>query len=619
MAAYKDLVGQKITKVTSNPGEPKTGQMWYNSTNGKLRGLGLVEAWSSGSNTNITRGSGYGFGTLTAGVTGIGEQGPPGLAPAATEEYNGSGWATGNNYPTQVFLIKGTGTQTAGIAAGGRTPSLIANANVYNGTSWTAAGGNLSVAKTDGGMFGIQTAAIYCGGATPTPGLTNDTELYDGSSWSELNNMPVNKQVFATAGTSTAAIASGGRLAPGPSTNSTDEWDGTNWTAGPNINTARRYLQGWGISTSALIAGGSPNGSDGSALSEMYDGTSWSETGDLATARHFSGTCQNQGSNTSGWLANGNAGPTYYSNTEEWNFSTNTITAAAWAAGGSLPTGKYASGSTGSQTAALGVGGSIPPGTYSNTTDEYDGSSWSSGGTYPLSVNGAGAAGTQTSAVAFGGNTYPPSVDRTETNEYDGSSWTSGGALSTGQRGLNVTGFGTQTAAVQSGGLTPGAVSNASNHYNGSSWTSGGTMNVNRYSHAGSGTLTAGLVSGGAGSPPGYAPLSSVEEYNGSSWTATTAMNTVKANTAGTNQAPQTATMVFGGFGPGILSNAELWDGTSWVTSASLSTARGNLGGAGSSSTAGIAFGGQSPPTTTATEEFTPESTAANITDFTTS
>ena len=47
MAAYKDLVGQKITKVTSNPSEPKTGQMWYNSTDGKLRGLGVVEAWRS--------------------------------------------------------------------------------------------------------------------------------------------------------------------------------------------------------------------------------------------------------------------------------------------------------------------------------------------------------------------------------------------------------------------------------------------------------------------------------------------------------------------------------------------------------------------------------------------
>ena len=43
MAAYKDLVGQKITKVTSNPGEPKTGQMWYNSTAGKLRGLGNLK------------------------------------------------------------------------------------------------------------------------------------------------------------------------------------------------------------------------------------------------------------------------------------------------------------------------------------------------------------------------------------------------------------------------------------------------------------------------------------------------------------------------------------------------------------------------------------------------
>ena len=43
MAAYKDLVGQKITKVTSNPGEPKTGQMWYNSTDGKLRGLGILK------------------------------------------------------------------------------------------------------------------------------------------------------------------------------------------------------------------------------------------------------------------------------------------------------------------------------------------------------------------------------------------------------------------------------------------------------------------------------------------------------------------------------------------------------------------------------------------------
>ena len=49
MATYKEIVGQKITKVTSDPSEPKTGQMWYNSTTGSLRALGVVTAWVSGS------------------------------------------------------------------------------------------------------------------------------------------------------------------------------------------------------------------------------------------------------------------------------------------------------------------------------------------------------------------------------------------------------------------------------------------------------------------------------------------------------------------------------------------------------------------------------------------
>ena len=48
MATYKEIVGQKITKVTSDPSEPKTGQMWYNSTTKTLRALGVTSAWSSG-------------------------------------------------------------------------------------------------------------------------------------------------------------------------------------------------------------------------------------------------------------------------------------------------------------------------------------------------------------------------------------------------------------------------------------------------------------------------------------------------------------------------------------------------------------------------------------------
>ena len=65
MAAYKDLVGQKITVVTSNPPEPKTGQMWYNSTDGKLKGLGITSAWRSSSPLLVARDAAGSAGTQT--------------------------------------------------------------------------------------------------------------------------------------------------------------------------------------------------------------------------------------------------------------------------------------------------------------------------------------------------------------------------------------------------------------------------------------------------------------------------------------------------------------------------------------------------------------------------
>ena len=48
MATYREIVGKKIKKVTSDPSTGIDGEMWYNSTTGPLRGPALVEAWSSG-------------------------------------------------------------------------------------------------------------------------------------------------------------------------------------------------------------------------------------------------------------------------------------------------------------------------------------------------------------------------------------------------------------------------------------------------------------------------------------------------------------------------------------------------------------------------------------------
>ena len=62
MATYRSIVGHKINKVSSDPAEPLTGQMWYNSTTASLRGLGLIEAFSSASPiiTAATKGAGFG-------------------------------------------------------------------------------------------------------------------------------------------------------------------------------------------------------------------------------------------------------------------------------------------------------------------------------------------------------------------------------------------------------------------------------------------------------------------------------------------------------------------------------------------------------------------------------
>ena len=57
MADYKDIVGTKVTVVSSNPTEPSTGQVWYNTTDNVLRyDKGVVRgAWASGGALNTAR------------------------------------------------------------------------------------------------------------------------------------------------------------------------------------------------------------------------------------------------------------------------------------------------------------------------------------------------------------------------------------------------------------------------------------------------------------------------------------------------------------------------------------------------------------------------------------
>ncbi len=165
-----------------------------------------------------------------------------------------------------------------------------------------------------------------------TQNKKTQTEQYDGTSWSEVSDMITATSGGGGAGTQTAAIAFGGNT---PSlTTATQDWDGTSWTTSPvTLGTAAGNVGGAGTNTSALSIAG--------------------------------------------------YAPSVTSNVEEYNISINTITAAAWAAGGSISTVRTNVGSTseGSQTAAMVWGGRTgppPSGPYtSNKSDTYDGSSFS--------------------------------------------------------------------------------------------------------------------------------------------------------------------------------------------------------------------------------------------------
>ena len=139
MTTFKEIRGQLIRKVSTDPTNPVEGQMWYNNTLGLLKGLKLIEAWASSGSAITARDRVAGAGTTTAGLI-FGGATPPNSAQTLTEEYNGSGFAVGGALSTARFGAGPAGTQTAALAFAGRTAgsTYTTNSEHYNGSSWTS-------------------------------------------------------------------------------------------------------------------------------------------------------------------------------------------------------------------------------------------------------------------------------------------------------------------------------------------------------------------------------------------------------------------------------------------------------------------------------------------------
>ena len=104
-------------------------------------------------------------------------------------------------------------------------------------------------------MFGIQTAAVYAGGESTTAAVAN-AEEYNGSSWTAATAIPAVKQTQTGFGTLTAGIVAGGN---GNAT-TVLAYDGTSWTALPALGTGRGNLGGAGTSLAGLAVGGNSPG-----------------------------------------------------------------------------------------------------------------------------------------------------------------------------------------------------------------------------------------------------------------------------------------------------------------------------------------------------------------------
>jgi len=604
VSTYREIIGKKIKKVSSDPSSGTDGEMWYNSTTGTLRGPAIVEAWSSGAPMPTSNGIKYaaGAGTQTAGLFFGGNDNPPGARRDETFEYNGSGWTVGGSLTTPWYLGGGMGTQTAGLQAFGKTTGMVSEAFEYNGTSWTAAGDG-NTGRQAVGSAGSQTAGLCFGGvSTPPTTWRALTESYNGTAWSEVADLSTARnQVGFLGDVSTSALCIGGETPPSWTTiANVEEWGGSSWTAGTAFPAVTQLGVGTGSVTDGLYYGTAPN----NAEAFNYDGTTWTAIANLGTGRDAGVRC---GTGTSAALLASGSAPTSVVLTEEYNKSTTAYTAAAWAAGGALNTGRMNVSCGGTQTASILVGGHISPGGTPSGVELYDGSSWTTSGTVPYTADYGVYAGTSTSGIQIGGAPYT-----TTSAELSGTSWTAGGSLNTGRSQLM--GAGTQTAGLAFGGYTDATTETAvTEEYNGTAFSnSPNSMSLARGRGAGFGIQTAALcVAGNA--TPSETISAATEEYNGTSWTAGGNYVVATGSFIG-GFGTQTDGTAVGGGTPSYVATAAGYDGTAWSTRPSAAYAAGRTQTAGANGSAGLrAGGGPNTSQRDGSEEFTGETTAVNV------
>ena len=234
----------------------------------------------------------------------------------AALKYSAAGagaWASSTAVNTARRSMASAGTTTAALLAAGIDGPGSSWVEVWNGSTWTEVQNMITGRQYLKGA-GTPSAFIACGGVHTDP-VFDLTELYDGTSWTEVNNMLTARQSMgmASGGSTTASLIFGGSPVPTAALDITESWNGTSWTEVADLNTARLLLSGAGTSTAALGMGGRAPPPYSTSV-ESWNGTSWTEETGIDNARAEGG---GGGTSTSALYWGGNPTPGVY--TESWN------------------------------------------------------------------------------------------------------------------------------------------------------------------------------------------------------------------------------------------------------------------------------------------------------------
>ena len=415
--------GGAIPAATYNAGAGGTSQSnsWFAGGGDSFKNATLIydgSSWTASGNINTARDQHGGAGISTAALI-FGGRTPPSTTSSATEKFDGTSWTTspatlgtaakqsaafgtksaavyaGNDpaanitqeYNSSATVVTagafssgpnisgtarrglncgGIGSITAGLMFCGTDASTAKNeTEEYNGSSWTG-GGNYPTGVQNIGGTGTQTAAIGFGGSNGSSNISTAAD-YNGSSWTAITSMPTTTWQPVGTGTAAAALSSGGAYPGSTSTTQTLEWDNSSWTAGGALTTARRYFSGFGSQTDSVAPGGfgSPNAMI--SATEEYNGSSWSTVNSMVTTIR-SQTCGAESASSAGINATGTLDA---SSSTNQSFIYNGTT---WQTNPSMSTDRVESAGIGDSTTLMVATGIAPwpsPGALVSTTEQF--------------------------------------------------------------------------------------------------------------------------------------------------------------------------------------------------------------------------------------------------------